>query len=386
MKVLILQGYALDPLAGGVQRYTYLLSHALLKKGYEVIVFTLEKNNSYAHLDIQVLDANGSCESVKEFSKVIDKVRPNIIINQMAYESDYSCLLIKYPEILKIAVLHNSLLSVLSNIEQYQKQVVSKIFLPLESSGFVRELLKKYHIIRHRKALKNIFYCHDHFVMYAEPNKKELECFLPDYDARKVALIPLFLPERAVEIPLKKNKIIWVGRLEISQKRADRILNVWKNISSELQDWTLDVIGDGSMLDILREQVRSEKIPRVTFHGKQDPKNFYSEAKIYFMTSDFEGFMYTIIEAQSYGVVPVVFDSFSVVRSILHDGKNGFIVPKGDVEKLSDKIIYLAKDSNKQYEMANESITNVSRYLEDVVIKKWINLFDLSVKCNIEKR
>lgn len=48
------------------------------------------------------------------------------------------------------------------------------------------------------------------------------------------------------------------------------------------------------------------------------------------MTSAFEGFPMTLVEAEQFGCVPIVMDSFSSLSSIITDGKNERIIANHD--------------------------------------------------------
>ena len=62
--------------------------------------------------------------------------------------------------------------------------------------------------------------------------------------------------------------------------------------------------------------------------------------------SEWEGHSITQAEAMAGGAVPVITD-VSGARDDVIDGKNGFIVPVGDVALLTDKIEYLYNNRDK---------------------------------------
>ena len=44
------------------------------------------------------------------------------------------------------------------------------------------------------------------------------------------------------------------------------------------------------------------------------------------MTSIYEGFPMTLLECQSFGVVPLLYNSFSAAVDIIDDGINGYLI------------------------------------------------------------
>lgn len=69
-------------------------------------------------------------------------------------------------------------------------------------------------------------------------------------------------------------------------------------------------MGDGSSKLEYETLVSNLNLKKVEFLGFQDPVPYYKNASIFLMTSSLEGFGMTLVEAQCYGVVPIVMDSF----------------------------------------------------------------------------
>lgn len=58
------------------------------------------------------------------------------------------------------------------------------------------------------------------------------------------------------------------------------------------------------------------------------------------LTSEYEGFPLVLAEAMSFGVIPVVYGSYSAVYDIISDGVDGMILPynkKGMIQNLQQK-------------------------------------------------
>ena len=115
----------------------------------------------------------------------------------------------------------------------------------------------------------------------------------------------------------KQNEIIYIGRLDYSQKRVDRVLKVWKLLQADNNDWALTIVGDGADKERLVRLSKDLKLERVTFAGHTNPKSYYQRAKILLLTSNFEGTPMVIPEAMAYGVVPIVMNSFAGVNDII---------------------------------------------------------------------
>ena len=101
------------------------------------------------------------------------------------------------------------------------------------------------------------------------------------------------------KIDFKKNKnkklFVFVGRLDDSSKKLKRAINLVKEISSI----ELLIVGDGPDRKMYEEFTKKCKVEnRVTFVGsKENPYPYMNEADYVILTSDYEGFPVTYLEA-----------------------------------------------------------------------------------------
>lgn len=101
------------------------------------------------------------------------------------------------------------------------------------------------------------------------------------------------------------------------------------------------------------------------------------------MTS--EGFPLVLAEAMSFGVVPVVYNSFAAVNDIIDNGKNGVIVDKiggaFNNEVMAKGVESVINDCDDKHQMAKEAISKSKEYSLDEIYKGWMTLFS-SLKNN----
>ena len=71
---------------------------------------------------------------------------------------------------------------------------------------------------------------------------------------------------------------------------------------------------------------------------RKNPLRYYEHASIFMMTSAYEGWGMTVIEAMQNGVVPIVFNSYSAVYDILTDEEDGIIIENNDIKNYADKV------------------------------------------------
>src|SRR5690606_31176804 len=132
---------------------------------------------------------------------------------------------------------------------------------------------------------------------------------------------------------------------------------------------------DGPYKKELEHTIKSKNLPRVQLEGFQKPESYYKSASIFMMPSAFEGFPNTILEAQSYGCVPLAFNSYLALDWIVNNEKDACLIPPFDSLEMAGKAISIIKDPGKLVEMQAAAKVNASRFTIDHVGKLWVSLF-----------
>jgi glycosyltransferase involved in cell wall biosynthesis len=97
----------------------------------------------------------------------------------------------------------------------------------------------------------------------------------------------------------------------------------------------LMILGKGELLEELQEHARSLGVD-VIFPGfAVDPLPYLASAKLFALSSDYEGFPVVLIEAMQLGLTIVSTDCPSGPREILDGGKFGRLAPCGDPDALA---------------------------------------------------
>ena len=109
----------------------------------------------------------------------------------------------------------------------------------------------------------------------------------------------------------------------------------------------LIVVGNGPEKEKLK--VKSEKLrvdSNVIFEpavGFETLVSYYKTADVFLLTSNYEGYGRTVIEAFAAGC-PVVMTDVGIAGEIVVDQKNGLVVPVGDVLALTQALVIVYKD------------------------------------------
>ncbi|MFI3321296.1 MAG: glycosyltransferase [Rikenellaceae bacterium] len=180
-----------------------------------------------------------------------------------------------------------------------------------------------------------------------------------------------------VKITDKEKVILYVGRLVRSQKRVDRLLDVWQRIYRDYPDWKLVIVGEGNCRLSLEEFVDKNRIERVEFKGRQNPIEYYKTASIFTMVSTFEGLPLVLAEAQQAGCIPMAYSSFESVTDIIDEGEDGVLVTPFSSKEYERKLRQLMDDENLREIMINNCLNkDYSQFDVQNVAKQWIEFFE----------
>lgn len=193
------------------------------------------------------------------------------------------------------------------------------------------------------------------------------------FESDKIVVIPhsLSLDIKPPRSEMKSKSIMMMTRLDNNQKRIDLAIRAMKL----LQEWKLNIYGFGGDESYLKRIVQKENINNVTFHGLCDDKySAFEQNSIHLMTSDFEGFGISNIEAISQGVPIIIRDTFGAAKEIIeHD--NGILLSNVWDDTALVNAINCIHDNYAFY--SNNAIITAKNYSFESVRIKWLNLCNL---------
>ena len=129
-----------------------------------------------------------------------------------------------------------------------------------------------------------------------------------------------------------------------NEKNIGLAVDALKDIIGKDYNPLLMIVGDGPERKVLEEKVLDGLEANVKFEGWQgDLSGFYGSADLLVVTSDYEGYGLSIIEALSAGL-PVVMTDVGVAGELVKNGENGFVVPVGGKVELVNRILDFLSD------------------------------------------
>ena len=203
---------------------------------------------------------------------------------------------------------------------------------------------------------------------------------------KKTYIIPNSISIKKIErIPANKRKksIAFVGRFWIKQKRQDLMIEVFDRIEKKHEDYILEFYGDGPDEDYIKEMVKKKGLEnKVVFHGKCSNLPYaYADAKVYVLTSDFEGIPNSLAEAMAAGIPCVAMNCSPGGANYLIDNEiNGILVDRRDVNGTVAAIERLISDDFLADKVGTEAQKVLNKLDPVFVFNKWLSLIDTVIK------
>ena len=192
---------------------------------------------------------------------------------------------------------------------------------------------------------------------------------------------PLPLPAEGGADP-SAQVVVSAGRLS-QEKGFDLLVEAWALALAEpgrdRSGWTLRIHGEGpERAALTAEAARLGAAESVDFAGQTaDIGAALKQGSVFASGSRAEGFPMALLEAMACGLPCAAFDCAPGVRELIHDGKNGALVPPGNVHALAERLGELM-DSREAREAQGKAATeSVAAYAPEQIIDRWEAMFAL---------
>lgn len=377
--LFVLQRY---PGFGGIESVTRMLAGEFIGRfGYRVAVFsTSRQDNSSQLLDgdlfyYQTSDLKGD-ELKKEFDALVHDFSPNFIIYQDSYVPE-DFLLEHLPQGIKIIVcehntpdcLETGLESVTKNLSWANPMnIIRKLRLPRR----MRNLHKA--TTEHHKKMLHVA---DRYLILSDGFRPILRDFF-HIESPQISTMPnpIEVPREPIIIESRPNQALYVGRLT-DQKGIKYLIEIWSKIEPHC-NWKLLVVGDGDKRQYMEKEIRSRRLKNIRLIGfQQHTSGYFMESSAHLMTSIYEGFGITNLEAAIRGTIPFAFNSFASAKDIIDDGQTGYLIKPFDVDAYVETFLAFTKlPQSKMIAMRRKAIERAQEFSLQHIADKWNELFN----------
>jgi len=185
------------------------------------------------------------------------------------------------------------------------------------------------------------------------------------------------LAERSFSSPY----ILCVGRLADARKNVGLLLDAYAGLCRALVDAPrLVLAGLSPPPEFFWRRAETlgvlEHIEFVSRPSSAELRRLYRDASIFASSSDEEGFGVAILEAMASGV-PVVSTRSGGPEGIVTDGCDGFLVPTGDSDAMTARLILLMKDAVLNLRMGRAArATAENRFEQNIAGDRYLEVYD----------
>lgn len=168
---------------------------------------------------------------------------------------------------------------------------------------------------------------------------------------------------RAEPSDLRAPLVVAAGRL-VPVKRYDLLVEAFAKVVAERPEWRLRIHGQGPERANLRAAVAAHGLGDHVFlmgpHTTLETE--WAKASVAVVSSAWESFGMTILEAMHAGVPVVATDCPHGPGEIITDGSDGLLVPPGDPDALATGLLRLINDPGLRHTLGTAGRATVQRY------------------------
>lgn len=405
MKILVVNKFLYNK--GGSETYIFNLFEYMKKLGHKVEYFGMDDPNNIAgnsvEQNISNLDFKGnifkkafypfrivySVEARTKIGKVIQNFKPDVIhLNNYNYQVTPSILYeIKKFGLPVIQTLHDpQLVCPYHRLYNYKKKencekCTDGKFLNCVSErcidnsrlksiigaaeSYIYRQLKTYDIV-------------DYFISPSEFLKEKLNSMNINIPTGKFIVLHNFTKECMVEYNYnKKPYVLYFGRISV-EKGIETLMAACK----KLPKIKFKFVGSG---EIENELKGISNIEFLGFKTGEELETLISEALFSIYPSEwYENCPMSVLESQMYGT-PVIGANIGGIPELINDKIDGLLFIPGDVDDLTEKIIYLFENNELLKQYSYECINKVKKFSIQNYCDKLMHIYDLSIQKHILK-
>lgn len=336
---------------GGAERQITMLANAMADRGHEVHFLVLSEFNKKYEISPLVHVHDLTEEEKKAIHPIIGR---------------YKALKRAYKEIQPDCTIHYNLQSAYLTAAM-PKKVYCKSIYSERGDPYDKEYDGLLGIIRNWCVKRT-----DGFMFQSEGAR--------DFFGAEVAKRSVVI-HNSVSVPVEKypmpetrdNRIVSVGRLH-EQKNQALLIDAFAKIADEFPECILENYGDGQLREALQQKIdqlgftdRIKLLP-----ARKDVFDAIRTARLFVLSSDYEGMPNALMEAMALGLPCVATDCRpGGVRTLVEDGVNGFVVPRMNVDALADTMRYVLSHPEVADTIAHGGRMIAETHTEKITFDKW---------------
>ena len=268
--------------------------------------------------------------------------------------------------------------------KQIQYLIESDGGFPKSGKG-IKEVLKK-STIKGAKGYFSTANIHDEYYLMYGANRNEI------YRYPFTSLKEVDLTKKSVDIN-EKNKlkeklnlkedfiVISIGSL-IHRKGFDVLIKSAKKIDVNSGIYIIGGEPDEEYRDLISNH-NLTNVHFVKYQLKEQLKDYFNVADLFVLPTREDIWGLVINESMAYGLPVITTDRCVAGLELIEDGINGYIVPAGNEDILSEKINYLIENEHSRLSMSNNNKKKIKNYTIEEMAKRHMSVFEEINRCQV---
>ncbi|MGB4762565.1 MAG: glycosyltransferase [Candidatus Saccharimonas sp.] len=182
-------------------------------------------------------------------------------------------------------------------------------------------------------------------------------------------------------LPTEKPIITYIGRVD-AEKHLSVLVRAFRRVRESV-DAHLLIVGAGVDAEHLKELVNEYDLDEfVTFAGRvseEDKIALEHVGSLYAISSPAELQSIATLEAMACGQ-PVVAVNAGALGELCHNGKNGYLFPLDDAQKMAEGITKILKDKKLRAKFSKESLKISRKHSLDETLKTFEKLYTTTIR------
>ncbi|TLG75235.1 glycosyltransferase [Culicoidibacter larvae] len=170
------------------------------------------------------------------------------------------------------------------------------------------------------------------------------------------------------------NKFVVLTRIS-KDKNIDRMIQMFAELENKTNhNWTLEIYGNGPHENTCKQLITDlNMLGKINLHDAvSDIGIALNDASIYLNMANAEGFSMAMLEAMSYGVVPVMLNNTIGLNEVIENGQNGFIVK--DAAEMKSVLGEVITDMERIKYLGEKAALKSKKFSMHSSINKFISL------------
>jgi glycosyltransferase involved in cell wall biosynthesis len=173
--------------------------------------------------------------------------------------------------------------------------------------------------------------------------------------------------------PEQRSRLIMAAGRLTPLKGFDLLLDAFAPVAARHPDWRLAIYGDGPEQGALEARIEALGLGgAAAIHAPvEDLGEPLSRAAIFALSSRHEGFPMVLLEAMGGGLAVASFDCPTGPREAITDGRDGILVPPGDVAAMTEALLALVEDPARRRRLGEAARRTAGDYTLDAIGARW---------------